>query len=135
MSGYAVDTNIISFLLRGDRQVQKRIYKEANQGVGVIIPPIAYYEIKRGLIDSNATTKLDAFERLCGILGVNVMDKKTLDTAANIYATLKKEGRLIEDSDILIGASCIAHGYILITDNTRHFDRIDGLQIENWYEA
>jgi len=78
MSGYAVDTNIISFLLRGNRQVQERIYKEANQGAGVIIPPIAYYEIKRGLIDSKATTKLGAFERLCGILGVSVMDRKLL---------------------------------------------------------
>jgi predicted nucleic acid-binding protein len=41
MSGYAVDTNIISFLLRGNRQLQERIYQEANGGAGVVIPPIA----------------------------------------------------------------------------------------------
>jgi len=132
MSSYALDTNIISFLLRGDRQVQGKIYREVNVGTGVVIPPIAYYEIKRGLIDKRATEKLAAFERLCNLLGVDVMDSETLDIAANIYAALKKAGRLVDDADILIAASCIAHDYILITDNTRHFDRIDGLQIENW---
>ena len=132
MSGYAMDTNIVSFLLRGNKQIQERVYREANGGKGVIIPPIAYYEIKRGLIASNATVKLAAFEHLCNMLGVDVMDAKTLDRAAEIYASLKKTGRLIEDSDILIAASCLAHDCILVTDNTRHFDRIDGLQWVNW---
>ncbi|MCL2010406.1 MAG: PIN domain-containing protein [Synergistaceae bacterium] len=132
MNGYAVDTNIISFLLRGDRQLQERVYREANSGKGVIVPPIAYYEIKRGLIDYQAPAKLAAFERLCALLGVDVMDVETLDKAAKIYATLKKAGRLIEDSDILIAASCLAHGYTLITDNIRHFEQIEKLQIVNW---
>ena len=134
MSGYALDTNIISFLLRGDRGLQIKVYQEANNGKGVIIPPIAYYEAKRGLIDYHAPKKLAAFERLCEMLGVDDMDMETLDKAAGIYATLKKAGRLIEDSDILIAASCIARGYTLITDNTRHFERIEGLKHVNWVE-
>ena len=40
MSGYAVDTNIISFMLRGDRYLQEKVYLEANSGAGVVIPPI-----------------------------------------------------------------------------------------------
>ena len=132
MSGYAVDTNIISFMLRGDRQLQERVYREANDGAGVIIPPIAYYEIKRGLISVQATVKLAAFERLCKMLGVGEMDVETLDKAAGIYASLKKAGKLIEDSDILIAASCLAHDYTLITDNTRHLERVGGLLHVNW---
>ena len=132
MNGYAVDTNIISFLLRGNRRLQERVYWEVNSGQGVIVPPIAYYEVKRGLINYHATAKLAAFERLCTLLGVDVMDVETLDKAANIYATLKKVGRLIEDSDIFIAASCLAHGYTLITDNTRHFKLIEELQLVNW---
>ena len=132
MSGYAVDTNIISFLLRGNRQLQEKVYWEANNGKGVIVPPIAHNEVKRGLINFHASAKLAAFERLCTLLGVDAMDIETLDKAANIYATLKKFGRLIEDSDILIAASCLAHGYTLITDNTRHFKLIEELQLANW---
>ena len=132
MSGYALDANIISFLLRGNRQLQERIYREANNGRGVIVLPVAYYEVKRGLINYKAHGKLVAFERLCKRLGVDEIDIETLDCAANIYASLKTQGRLIEDSDILIAASCLAHGKTLVTDNTRHFERIDGLDIVNW---
>jgi predicted nucleic acid-binding protein len=86
------------------------------------------------LIDHHAPVKLAAFERLCDMLGVDEMDVETLNKAAGIYAALKKVGRLIEDSDILIAASCIAHGHTLITNNTRHFERVDGLQFVNWTE-
>lgn len=132
MNGYALDTNIISFLLRGNRQIQERVYQEANGGKSVIIPPVVYYEIKRGLINYQAPAKLAAFESLCTLLGIDVMEVETLDEAAKIYATLKKVGRLIEDSDILIAASCLAHGYILVTDNIRHFEYIENLQFVNW---
>ena len=129
-----MDTNIISFLLRGDKQLQEKIYREANGGSGVIIPPIAYYEAKRGLVDYHAPVKLAAFEQLCNMLGVDEMDVETLNKAAGIYAALKKVGQLIEDSDILIAATCLVNDYALITDNTRHFERIDGLQVVNWVE-
>jgi predicted nucleic acid-binding protein len=132
LNGYALDTNIISFLLRGNRELQDRVYQEVSGGKAVVIPPIAYYEIKRGLIDYHAPAKLAAFERFCTLLGVDTMDVETLDKASVVYATLKKAGRLIEDSDLLIAASCLAHNYTLVSDNTRHFERVDGLQLVNW---
>jgi predicted nucleic acid-binding protein len=66
------------------------------------------------------------------MLGMDDMDIKTLDIAANIYASKKRHGNLIEDADILIAASCIAHGYILVTNNERHFAGINGLSVANW---
>jgi predicted nucleic acid-binding protein len=134
MNGYALDANTISFLLRKDRRVQNKVYQEANGGKGVIIPAIAYYEVKRGLIDHHATRKIKDFERLCNMIGIDKIDDRTLDKAAEIYAALKKAGQLIEDADILIAASCIVHNYTLVTDNIKHLERIDGLQIENWLE-
>jgi len=66
------------------------------------------------------------------MLNMDEMDIKTLDIAANIYANKKHHGNLIEDADILIAASCIAHGYTLVTNNERHFAGIDGLCVVNW---
>jgi len=132
MNGYALDANTISFLLRKNKQIQEKVYREACDGKGVIIPAIAYYEVKRGLIDAQAMVKLSCFENLCDIVGVDEIDMETLDKAADIYATLKKAGQLIEDADILITASCIVHDYTLVTDNTKHLKRVDGLQFENW---
>jgi predicted nucleic acid-binding protein len=134
MSGYALDTNIITFLLKKDKKLQAKVYSEANEGQRVIIPPIAFYETKRGLLDLQATTKLSAFERLCDVLGVADMDMETLETAANIYVTLKQKGRLVEDADILIAASCIAHGYTLVTNNTKHFEHIESLRLVDWVQ-
>ena len=132
MSGFAIDTNIISFLLRGNRKLQEKVIEEATEGKGAIIPSIAYYEIRRWLIERHAAVKLSAFEELCGKLDVDALDIETLDKAADIYAALKKVGKLIGDADILIAASCIAHDYTLVTNNIRDFERIEGLAIEDW---
>jgi len=132
MSSCALDTNIVSYLLRGDKELKERIYYEIKKGDGVVILPIVYYEIKRGLVDKNAQVKLATFEHLCDMLGIEDMDTKTLDIAANIYAYKKQQGQKIEDADILIATSCVAHGYILVTNNERHFLGINGLEITNW---
>ena len=55
---YMLDTNIISYLLRGNDDVTQRWRYERKQGNKSIIPIIAYYEAKRGLLYANATTKL-----------------------------------------------------------------------------
>lgn len=49
-----------------------------------------------------------------------------------IKATLKASGCLIEDFDILIASIAISNNCVLVTNNVRHFDRIELIQIENW---
>ena len=60
--------------------------------------------------------------------------KETVQKAAEIYAYLKKGGILIEDADILIASIALVEDLVLVTDNIRHFERIKGLEIENWKE-
>jgi predicted nucleic acid-binding protein len=130
---YALDTNVVSSLLKRNRQLQERIYREQHiNNADIIIPAIVYYETKRGLIDCKACNKLAKFERYFESFGVADINNATLNKATDIYVALKQSGKLIDDGDIFIGASCIVHGYTLITDNTRHFERIAGLQHENW---
>ena len=52
--------------------------------------------------------------------------------ATDIYAGLYKHGELISDADILIAATAVVHGLILITGNVGHFQRIPGLQVLSW---
>ena len=49
-----------------------------------------------------------------------------------IKAQLKQQGNLIMDADILIGSIALANKLILVTNNTKHFQRIPNLQLENW---
>ncbi|MEO8286704.1 MAG: PIN domain-containing protein [Chloroflexota bacterium] len=52
--------------------------------------------------------------------------------ASDIYANLYKLGTLITDADILIAATAQVHGLVMVTYNEKHFNRVSGLQIENW---
>jgi len=56
----------------------------------------------------------------------------TLDRGAKIYADLYNKKRTVGDVDLLIDAFCIDGEYTLITNNIRHFDVIDDLNIEDW---
>ena len=131
---YALDTNIISYILRDDKGVKQRWRQEEITGNRSVIPLVVYYEVQRGLLANGATVKLRSFERLCRTFGIYNLTKTDMNTAAAIYADRKCRGRPMSDTDLLIAAQCVAHGYTLITNNMRHFEGIKGLQLVNWAE-
>ena len=61
------------------------------------------------------------------------------ENAAEAYALIRTQletsGSPIGEMDMLIAASAIAGGYVLVTNNIRHFQRIQGLATENWVES
>jgi predicted nucleic acid-binding protein len=129
---YALDTNIISYLLQDRRDIQNRVREAISEGNSLIIPPLAYYEIRRGLLFRGAPVKTAAFERLCTAFAVGEMTLGVFDEAARQYSRLRLSGHPIDDSDLLIAAFCIVNGYILVTNNAKHFEIINGLRFENW---
>ena len=132
---YALDSNIISYLLKDNTVVYNWLDKILNEGGCCIIPPVAYYEIKRGLLFSKAIKKAVYFEELCCEFGIGIMDTPVLDEAAKIYAEHRANGQMIEDSDIFIAAFCVVNGYTLVTHNTKHFKNINGLYLTDWTSA
>ncbi len=52
---------------------------------------------------------------------------------ADLNAQLRSAGQPIDWADLFIAATALVHDLILVTRNVRHFDRIDGLQIEDWF--
>ena len=53
--------------------------------------------------------------------------------AASIRIKLEKQGNPIGPYDILIAASALANNSTLVTHNTREFERVSGLKIDDWY--
>ncbi len=129
---YFLDTNIISYLLKGNAAVLKKLDDLAENDNEFRIPSIAYYEIMRGLLASRATTKLTRFLNFIKQIGIVELKCSTLDLAAKIYAELKKTGGIIEDDDIFIGATALENDAILVTNNERHLGRIKNLKVEIW---
>jgi tRNA(fMet)-specific endonuclease VapC len=134
---YALDTNIVSFILRPGRnqEVVRQFEKIIEQGDDYVIPPIAYYEITWYLLRKKAEAQFRVFVRIYKNAYAKVnMGEADFLKAAQIKANLEEQGAPLgnNDADILIAAYCIAHDYTLVTDNVSDFKRIDGLKYVNW---
>jgi predicted nucleic acid-binding protein len=131
MKRYALDSNIVSCILKKDAGVTSRLREEIDKGNSIIIPPTVYYEVTRGLSYINAAAKMKIFAALCSG-GIGILHKTIFDRAVTIYCDLRKKGVVIEDNDILIAAFCQTYDLTLVTNNTKHFADIHNLLIENW---
>ncbi len=49
-----------------------------------------------------------------------------------MYATLRKKGRAIDDLDLLIAGIAKANRFVLVTNNRKHFDPIEGITVRDW---
>ena len=49
-----------------------------------------------------------------------------------IKTSLQSEGQIIDEFDLLIASTAIVHGYTLVTNNLKHFKRIENLSLTNW---
>ena len=129
---YFLDTNIISYIIKGNLKIRTQLVELLSDGNEVKIPAVAYYEVKRGLIATKSGSKLQQFLLFSQKLGVVNTTIDTYDIAAQIYSDLRSNGRIIEDADIFIGAMSLEHNAVLITNNVEHLSRITDIQTEEW---
>lgn len=127
-----LDTNIFSYLLKGTHEIDSKLRNELLQENSIIINPITYYEIKRGLLAIGAAKKIGIFNEFCNLFDIGEFTIEVFDKAAEIYALLRNKGRTIEDADIFIMAFCICNEYVLVTNNLKHFSDIEELEVINW---
>jgi tRNA(fMet)-specific endonuclease VapC len=131
---YLPDTNIISAIIDENEEVIQRFTTLYDDNHIFIISAINYYEITRGLALPKFKKKRDKFQAFLGKTEIVMLNMDILDLASSIYQQLKPLGKLIEDADTLIAATALHEKAILVTDNTKHFARVPGLQLENWIE-
>jgi predicted nucleic acid-binding protein len=132
MNGFGLDSNIISFDLKDNAIVKRNIDQRVDANIKVLVPPFAYYEVKRGLVDAKATRQLRSFEELLARCPVGPISHAVFESAVDIYVGLKAKGRLCDENDIYIAAFCKTYGLTLVTNNTKHFESIPGLALEDW---
>jgi predicted nucleic acid-binding protein len=132
MSTLALDTNILSYILKKDEKVIARLHAEQDKGNECVIPPLAFYEVKRGLLSIGSRVRLRLFEDMCRDFTVGAMNTAAWDKAAQLYAIQRQRGSPVEEADIFIAAFCLVGGYTLVTNNTKHFEMFDGLDFINW---
>ncbi|MBI3972159.1 MAG: type II toxin-antitoxin system VapC family toxin [Chloroflexi bacterium] len=133
MSPTLLDTDTLSEVIKGrNARVRQRAKEYLADHGQFTFSIITRYEILRGLKAKRANRQVAAFEVRCRESNVLPLTDEIVVAAAEIYADLYRTGRLISDADILIAATAIVHGLTLVTNNTRHFDRIKGLTTQSW---
>ncbi len=132
MKPVLIDTDILSMFLRKQRKVVSKFKKYLREYDSINISIITYYEIVSGLKYRDSRKYLDSFLDFARYNSVLNLSIDSVDIAADTYDNLRKKGQLIDDIDILISGIAIANDLVLVTNNERHFQRIEGLQILNW---
>ena len=127
-----LDTDILSDFLRGNPKVIDKVDEHLKEYGFICLSIITYYEILNGLLYKDARKQLSKFEDFVELNKVIPMTLRTAKIAASIQADLRKKGTEIGHTDTLIAGIAIANEMQLITNNTDHFIRIEGLEIVNW---
>jgi len=128
---YCLDTDILIEYFRGSEPIRRKI-ENLTEEDSVGLTWLTFYEFFKGIFLSG---KLSEEKFLQGLVKACIILEESYDAAkigGEIYADLKKKGELINDADILIAGIVKAHNAILVTNNVKHFSRVQGLQIENW---
>jgi predicted nucleic acid-binding protein len=76
--------------------------------------------------------RLARFRQFCAEHQILPLTWPVLDRAAQIWAELRRSGRLIGEVDILTAGMALEYRMALATRNTEHFQRVEGLVVENW---
>jgi len=129
---YALDANIIIHLLRGTPTVVAQYDIKLAQRTPIIIPPYVDFEIRRGLRYANATAKEKIYQKLCDSCEIGEMRRETWIYAASLYSDLRHSKFTVGDADLLIAAFCLIDEHVLVTNNTRDFEKFTSLQHVDW---
>jgi tRNA(fMet)-specific endonuclease VapC len=129
---YLLDTNIVSLALRNNFKVTAEIAQLKSQRQILSLSCVTYFEVKRGLFAVKATKQLERFDNFCKDYQIIFLDDLAiLEKASEIHANLRLRGLPIQTEDILIAATAIVKGFILVS-NDRDLLRVEELSLENW---
>ncbi len=132
MNRALIDTDILSYYLKGDAEVVKNFEEYLREFDCIEISLITYYEIIGGLLAKNALKQLAIFEDFISDNIVISLTERSVKKSAELYSTLRRSGNSLDDIDLLIAGVAIENNLTVVTNNENHFRRIPGLLIENW---
>ncbi len=129
---YLLDTNICIYLIK--QKPEKVLDHFKSHSVGDIgISSITLAELRYGVSKSrHAERNRHALDEFALPLEIADFDEKAAEEYGTVRAGLKSAGEPIGSMDMLIAAHALALGAILVTNNTKEFKRVKGLEIADW---
>lgn len=129
---YLLDTNILSYWMRGDQIIINRI--KSHSPSELALSSITLAEILYGIEKSPVKKEKRRIKinRISSLLTIFSFDPSAAEHYALIRSQLEKEGRVIGERDIQIASIAMANNLIVVTHNVNEFERVDNLIVEDW---
>lgn len=129
---YMLDTNMCIYAQKNIPQVIEKI--KNNFQYGVAISSITLAELEFGVqASANVEKNTIALYKFLSIVEILDFDSSAAIEYGKIRADLKRKGTPIGNMDMLIAAHAKSENLIVVTHNTREFERVAGLKLEDWY--
>lgn len=129
---YLVDTDWIINFLKGQKQTVEILDSLFYEGYAISV--ISFAEIYEGIYyfgyEKRKTLERDFRNFLEGVAVLDVNEEIGKEFA-QLRAKLRKEGNLIDNFDLLIASTALFYGLELLSNNTRHFQRIENLILKS----
>jgi tRNA(fMet)-specific endonuclease VapC len=130
---YMLDTNMCIYAQKKNESVLAKLKKHWQEGLA--ISSITLAELEYGVKASAAPEKNSiALMKFLSIVEILPFDTGAAEEYGNICAFLKKKGTPIGTMDMLISAHAKSEGLTVVTHNTREFERVPELKLEDWFE-
>ena len=130
MAKYLLDTCVCISMFRNEGNVRETIRKVGIEDC--YISEITVAELYFGLAKStDKKRKLEDIKEVQHLFRV-IPAYSSFKEYGEIRHSLEHTGQRVDQFDLLIGATAIHHQMTLVTSNLKHFERIEGLTIENW---
>lgn len=125
-----MDTNICIYYLNGKFELDNKLEEVGIENC--YISEITVAEMKYGAEKSQKVAEnlktISLFQSRVQVVPIF----GAIDFYAKEKARLQKQGTTIDEFDLLIGATAVSNGLVMVTNNTSHFHRINGIELEDW---
>ena len=129
---YVLDTNICIYIIN-QKPLQVRDKFASMSLHNLAISSISLFELDAGARKgSKADANLDKLTHFASLITVLAFDAAAAREAGRLRQYLRSQGRPIGDMDVLIAAHALSLGATVVTNNVQEFQRVPGLQVEDW---
>lgn len=128
---FLLDTDTIIYSLKGSDTVRRHLERHVNEPMAICT--ITLMELYYGAYKSQKVTgNLAKIKKLEQVFEIIPIETDSVEIFGMLKAALGETGTPLDDFDLVIAACALSHNLILVTNNQKHFQRIEGLRLENW---
>jgi tRNA(fMet)-specific endonuclease VapC len=130
---YLLDADTLIYSLKGDPSVERNLRRHYNDPMKISV--ITLMELYYGAYKSQrVTSNLAKIRTLENSMEIIPLGQEIVEIFGRQKAQIERQGTPLDDFDLIVGCCALAHNLVLVTNNVKHFKKIESLKVTNWIE-